>query len=195
MMNIHQLLKIFLIHIVLMIFIELIKSYFNVASPISSLTKYISKPWELFFLVVIFAPIVEEFIFRYPLVRERYVYLSLVLFILDAVISQVSLYILLLTIAISIYSFVLYFFYRKKKLPPYVILVYIILFVVFHISNYNIDEIKQLSLLSTFLLFVPQLVLGIILTYIRMYEKYSTVVIYHASYNLIFLSLALFSST
>lgn len=169
-----------------------IETYLEVPSPKYNIASKISNI-ELFFITIFFAPILEEIIYRYPLLRSKYIYLFLFFGILLYFIEINNIYILIFSISLNIASSLLYFFYGIKKLPMILWLLYIISFVVLHIGNYDLSELNKLPWYSWVFLFDAQIILGIILTYVRFNYQFRYTILYHSIYNFIIYLLHIFN--
>jgi len=139
---------------------------------------------ESFVSVVIFAPLLEEAVFRYPLKKCKFVYIALVLGCLISFTFHNRLFTYSF-IAVNIISFVLFFFFKKATLPLSVLIIYIVLFSLIHVENYNINDLKVLPWGLLIYQFFPQLLLGIIVTYIRIKTRFLYALAYHSAYNLV----------
>ncbi|MGD0753600.1 MAG: CPBP family glutamic-type intramembrane protease [Bacteroidales bacterium] len=155
--------------------------------------------WAYFLLVVIFSPITEEIIFRLSLIFDP-IYLSLSFSTLlalivhkvsNGIISIVSfllLFFLIYRLAFIHKRWFLFFWERNFK---YIFYLLSFLFGIVHITNYNCTELYQ-YLITLFLIF-PQLAIGIILSFTRIYyEKgFLICIIIHVLMNLISVSIFL----
>lgn len=147
---------------------------------------------ELFFLGVIFAPIVEEFAFRYPLIKENnWVYISLLHGIIFTFLNnRTDTIVLAGVVTVSLLNFVGYFFEKRKQAHFLISLLYAILFALCHLSNYNTSMLYEKKTIVIIFQFLPQITTGLVLTYLRMKKvKYFKIVLYHMLYNLFFLTL------
>ena len=59
------------------------------------------------------------------------------------------------------------------------------------LQNYNVEDIKLLSITGYIFQFMPQLVLGIITSFIRLKLSFSYALAYHISYNAAILTMAI----
>ena len=89
-------------------------------------------------------------------------------------------------------SLILYQFNVKIYLTRFILIVLSVLAFVFaHFDNYNENELKILGNLDFVMLFIPQFILALILTKIRLQTGFLNSVIFHSLYNFFILSLAL----
>jgi membrane protease YdiL (CAAX protease family) len=183
----------FAIHIIFVIVIELLANCLNIEiAEVNEGEDFVKNYIHFLVFAVIFAPILEEVVFRYPLVKSKFLYLSFAigLFICGTLENKI------LAISfggVTIFSFTLYFFCKKDKLPNYFLAIYIVLFTLFHITNYKFEDINKLAWYSIILQFFPQLLMGIILTVVRIKTRFVYALIYHAAYNFVFALIAIFS--
>jgi membrane protease YdiL (CAAX protease family) len=159
--------------------------------------------WIYFILVGIFAPVLEEVIFRLSLIFDP-VYISLSISTLFAliihkvsnsflsIITFILLFILVKRLA-NIYSFKLFSFWTKNF--PYIFYFLSVLFGVVHISNYKYTEVNQYLIVP--ILIFPQLAIGFILSFTRLYYKkgFLICIIIHVLMNLISMSVFLLESS
>lgn len=146
----------------------------------------------LFFMVVVFAPIVEELIFRYQLKNYRLAILLYFLFLAGMLYNLISVF-LLLSILIPVLILCLFFYFSMNKnsfqrfkiinkVFPYHFYLTAICFGLVHISNYSNPLDYGFPIV---LLVLPQLFIGLILGYVRMRFGLSKSMMMHAAYNLI----------
>ena len=146
----------------------------------------------LFFTVTIFAPIVEELIFRYQLKNYYvailcYALLAIGLFykVFIGLTLFISVVVVLITGTIVIVSFGTNNFKKhaviSKWFPAHFYLT-AICFGLVHISNYNDPFAYGFPII---LLVLPQMFIGFILGYVRMRFGLSKSMMMHAAYNLI----------
>jgi membrane protease YdiL (CAAX protease family) len=143
-----------------------------------------------FFSAVIISPIVEEVGFRLSLKRNKYYWLSIV-FCLVFLLSTnfiVTKIICLLYIGMTI----LHQFNNKTNLIKNgTIVLSVLAFLCAHFDNYNENELKTLGSLSVIILFLPQFMIALIITRIRLQTCFLNSIIFHSLYNFFILSLAL----
>lgn len=170
---------IFVVHLIFIISYTLIKDLFIEDNSINNAEKdFKNNPIFNLILIVIVSPIIEEIIFRYPL---RFNYLNIL-------IIPIILLIVFLNESILIkFSFIIFFIIlsiqRIFKKNTYTInLISVICFTLLHIGNYeNINP----NFAIVFSMIFPQLILGIILSYVRHFKNFKTCIMYHAVYNFI----------
>lgn len=144
------------------------------------------KPFLLFFLVVVLAPLLEELLFRYHQNRK---YFSIVLTLIVAAL-----------VAIEVYSFILYVIYLvvllgfkvSKKDFPISLMVYFTsgFFALIHLTNY-VEVDWWADFYWAPLLVFSQFIGGIILSFIRLHEGLWKAILFHGMWNG-FLSIFLF---
>ncbi|MFV0605654.1 MAG: type II CAAX prenyl endopeptidase Rce1 family protein [Niabella sp.] len=146
-------------------------------------------PDSFIFFVIVFAPICEEFAFRYFLRREKYVgailLLSTAFFLVS--IEQISL------IWITVFLNILYAYFllvkKYETLPTWLIIYSIIVFSAIHYGNFQKEKINELHLIEMLFQFVPFVLLGVNLTYIRLKYGFVYCLIGHSLYNAMLVSL------
>lgn len=184
---------IFCIHISFIVVIELAIRYFNIDCVHSDrLMAYLESPLELLFVVIVLAPIVEEIAFRYTLVKSNYSYLGLLFGVVFAFVANFNSYLLVLMILLNVLAFIVFRFSNKKILPKIFLVSYVLIFAISHSSNYTVASLQELPVYALVIQFFPQMILGTVLTYVRLSSNiFLNVIIYHALYNLVFVGLAL----
>jgi hypothetical protein len=141
---------------------------------------------------VFFSPVLEEVAFRLPLQKTKYFVISIVtcfIFLLSSKSFYRQVIIAFFIVMILVNQFESKFFSRLIK----VLLVSfsIMSFVIMHFDNYHIEELNLLNYLEIVFLFMPQFIMGIILTKVRLETCFLNTVIIHSLYNLLILTLAL----
>lgn len=187
--------KYLILSIAIVIFIEGISFFLNLEEPKSS------KIEERFFSnliwscigAIFFSPLLEEVAFRLPLQKTKYFVISIVtcfIFLLSSNFFYHQVTIALFIVMILVNQFENKFCPRLTK----VLLVSfsIMSFVIIHFDNYDIEELKLLKHLEIVFLFMPQFVISIILTKVRLETSFANTIIIHSLYNLIILTLAFF---
>ena len=184
---------IFVVHILFLVIKNVAEHYLGIET---ATPKYeeelLNNLIDFFVFVVIFAPLLEEVIFRYPLKKCKFIYIALVLGCLLSFAFDNRLFTYIF-IAVNIISFILFFFLKKETLPLFVLLIYTVLFSLIHVENYNINDLEVLPWGSLILQFFPQLLLGLILTYIRIKTRFLYALAYHSAYNLVIFILIIIS--
>ena len=142
------------------------------------------------FLIII-APILEEVLYRLPL--KKYLSTSFTLFsLLIGVIYILIFDLLLIKIALAVYlAYIIYLSYSKKEIPNIFIVLSVFVFTISHIGNYNLLDVQSMSSLDLLFLFLPQLIFGIIVTFIRIKYSFKYALLYHILYNSIIIILAI----
>jgi membrane protease YdiL (CAAX protease family) len=146
----------------------------------------------LFLMIVVAAPLFEEFIFRLQLKEYSLAllfYFGLAVFYLNKIFTDSTLFILVfvaLILAILVFQYLWKNKTRRIKLIkryfPYHFYSTAIIFGLVHISNYDNPFKFGLPIV---LLILPQLFVGFILGYVRMRFGISKSIIMHAAYNFI----------
>jgi membrane protease YdiL (CAAX protease family) len=172
--------------------IELLKNIFNYnESSVSIIEEEFKK--NFFFTtigVLIFAPIIEELIFRVPLKKNSLVWCSVVF--ISIYIFSSNLLIIKILCLIYVLSIILYQYYDKSKLMLYLIMILsTISFVAIHIDNYDITAIEHFTVYNYIVLFLPQFFLSVVLIKVRMQKNVLSAVLTHSLYNSVMLLLAL----
>jgi membrane protease YdiL (CAAX protease family) len=172
--------------------IELLKNIFNYnESSVSIIEEEFKK--NFFFTtigVLIFAPIIEELIFRVPLKKNSLVWCSVVF--ISIYIFSSNLLIIKILCLIYVLSIILYQYYDKSKLILYLIMILsTISFVAIHIDNYDITAIEHFTVYNYIVLFLPQFFLSVVLIKVRMQKNVLSAVLTHSLYNSVMLLLAL----
>jgi membrane protease YdiL (CAAX protease family) len=172
--------------------IELLKNIFNYnESSVSIIEEEFKK--NFFFTtigVLIFAPIIEELIFRVPLKKNSLVWYSVVF--ISIYIFSSNLLIIKILCLIYVLSIILYQYYDKSKLILYLIMILsTISFVAIHIDNYDITAIEHFTVYNYIVLFLPQFFLSVVLIKVRMQKNVLSAVLTHSLYNSVMLLLAL----
>jgi hypothetical protein len=176
---------IFIAHILFLTIINVLEVYLGIETVTSEyILKLLDNYVEFIVFTVIFAPLLEEVVFRYPLKKCKNVYIALVLGCLESFLND-NRFITYTFIAVNIISFILFFFFKRKNLPLFILLIYVALFSLSHVENYNLNDLAGLHWSSLIFQFFPQLVLGLILTYIRINTRFLYALVYHSAYNLV----------
>ncbi|MDR2146698.1 MAG: CPBP family intramembrane metalloprotease [Tannerella sp.] len=145
--------------------------------------------FSIVILGVIIAPVLEEFIFRYPLINKNTsTNVWIVLGCLYAY-QRFNFLLFFIFLVISIINFIHYNRYKKERAKRGIVIGYILVFALMHYGNFDTVQLEQLSFIGFIFQFLPHAILGICVSYIRMQSKFIYVVIYHASYNLFILSM------
>ncbi|MDN3675513.1 CPBP family glutamic-type intramembrane protease [Flavobacterium branchiarum] len=190
--NIAYLFIYLILALVFILGIELVRYLLDIKDPDSNKLKdaFLSNFTFAFFSAVILSPIIEEVGFRLSLKRNKHYWLSIV-FCLVFLLStnfMVTKIICLLYIGITI----LHQFNNKTNLIKDIAIVLSVLtFLCVHFDNYNENELRALGSLDLLMLFLPQFVIGLIITKIRLQTCFLNSIIFHSFYNFFILSLAL----
>jgi hypothetical protein len=190
--NIVYLFRYLFLVLVFILGIELARYLLHIKDPDSNKIKdaFLSNFTFSLFSVIIFSPIIEEVSFRLSLKRNKHYWLSII-FCLVFVLSTnfiVTKVICLLYIGITI----LHQFNNKTNLFKGITIVLSVLaFLCVHFDNYSENELRTLGSLDLIMLFLPQLVIALIITKIRLQTCFLNSIIFHSLYNFFVLSLAL----
>lgn len=171
------------IHILIVILVKIIEDSFEIPLTGMQINEY-SKV-SLFFSAVIFAPLVEEVSYRYPLIKDRFVYASLIFGCVLSYVVDVHLLMIVIMVCLNIITFVMYFFLKKEKLPISISILYVIAFAISHIANYDLLELSELPWFSFIFMFYAQILLGAATTFLRYHYRFRYVILYHSLYNMI----------
>ena len=186
----------FLRHLAVMIsfvvIIEVLKYLFNIVDPINNKLKdefLLNFVWSSFGVIII-SPIFEEIIFRLPLKKNNYFWVSIVfslVFLLSSNFTIVKIICLLFVVSIIMYQF-----FDKFILLHYILIVFsVITFVFVHFGNYDRNEFNVMRLVDLIFLFLPQFFIALVLTKIRLQTSLLNSIIFHSIYNFIILLFAL----
>lgn len=193
--NILYIIRYLVISISIVLFIEGIKFFFKLEEPIHNKIEdnfYNNLFWNCLG-VVLFSPLLEELAFRLSLKTNRYYLISVIASFIFLLSSK---FILTQVICAFFIVIILINQFENKFLQPLVksllVIFSLLSFVLMHFDNYDKQELGVLSPFEAIFLFMPQLILGIILTKIRMETYFMNALIFHSIYNLIILTLALF---
>lgn len=193
--SIFYILKYLSIAVFTVLIVELLKYGFDISEPKSS------KIEERFFNNLIwscigaafFSPLLEEVAFRLPLQKTKYFVISIVTcftFLLSLKFFYYQVIIALFIVMILVNQFENKFCLRLTRVL--LISFSIMSFVIIHFDNYDIEELDLLNYLEIVFLFMPQFIISIILTKVRLETCFLNTIIIHSLYNLIILILALF---
>jgi hypothetical protein len=165
---------------------QFLEDYFSINSTITSkLSKeFYEKPVELAFIAIVFAPFIEEVIFRLPLRKTKLFVFSL-LFSLIFIKGFKSLD-LIVSVSVIIYCVVIlyYQFFAENRIIHCIMISFsVFTFTVVHISNYEYTELITKEYFELILLFLPQLLLGFFSTNLRIKTKFVYSLILHTIYN------------
>lgn len=161
-----------------------IKDYFKIETSNSYEEDFREHKLLAFVIIGFIIPIIEEFLFRYHLVRTKYTYITLVLSsILFFVFFQKTYYIVVFFIILNCVSFYFYFSKESRKLPIWLVVVYSVCFSLLHLNNYDVSILQKYTWYFV-LLFCHYLISSFFISYIRLKEpKFIYVIIYHIFYN------------
>lgn len=150
---------------------------------------------ELFFLAVLFAPLMEEFVFRYPLIRKGIWPIALLFGVVFINISAPNNVLLMSAILTgSLFILMEYLFEKQQQVNILIATLYVFIFTFIHIGNYREEVFKDKTFVHICIQFFPQFCLGVILTWLRLKRvNFSKIILYHSAYNLIFFVLTLLS--
>lgn len=168
---------------------HLLETSLHISKPDSNFKEDILSNLNFYiFFIILFAPFLEEFIFRYPLKKSRWRFISILLSILYIVIFQERFVQLTLGIYLIMLCVIIYF---KKNASLLIICFSILVFTLIHLGNYEYESLMALNKVEIILLFTPQLLLGITVTLIRLKYSFKGALFYHCLYNAAILFLGL----
>lgn len=193
--NVFYVLQHLVLVIIVVIIIELLRLAFNINEPEGNSIEdsfYGNVIWSTSG-IVIFSPILEEIAFRFPLKKNTYYIISIILcgiFLLSSRFIFVKIIFLLFIIAIIIEQ-------NSNNIYPFIIKnitvgLSILTFVSIHFDNYMDHQLDELSVLEKIVLFAPQFFICLLLIKVRLETYLLNAVIIHSLSNLIILTFALF---
>ncbi|MCF6222855.1 MAG: CPBP family glutamic-type intramembrane protease [Flavobacteriaceae bacterium] len=177
------------VNIALLVTLDLIETFFKLNLPEIDNKEEIMNSiffYSIFFIIV--APVLEEVLYRLPLRNNKLSFLSFLvggiyIFAFDLLFVRMILGIYLMAI--------IYLIFSRRETSKIFVIMSILVFTISHIGNYNLLEVKSMSLLELLFMFLPQLILGIIVTLFRMKFSFKYALLYHVIYNLIIVLLAI----
>ncbi len=138
--------------------------------------------------LIFLAPILEEVLYRLPLKRNSFTFFSLLVGVIYILIFDL----LLIRIVLGIYLIsIIYLRVWKKEISKVFIVISIFVFTISHIGNYGLLDIQSMNLLAFMFLFLPQLILGIIVSFLRIEFSFNYALLYHVLYNAIIILFAI----
>lgn len=170
---------VFITNILILRFIGLIRSQLKIEETISVKEENDFLLFAIASVTVI--PLVEEIAFRLPLVRNKYYFSSLIGLFLFLFTDYLFLKIGTLFLGVLV---IINFLYKNSFIKNSLIVSSILLFSLGHVVNYVAEDIAEANLINLTILFLPQLILGIGVTIIRLRYSFFAAVIYHSLYNL-----------
>lgn len=191
--NLFYLFKHLLYALVFVSVVELIKYHLNIVEPDNNKLKeeFMSNFIFSFFVAICLSPIIEELVFRLPLIKGDYFIISIVLSFIFLTTSSYIFVKIILSLFVALFIF--YQFYNHSNtLQCILIITSILAFVIIHFDNFNTKDLENYGLINTIFLFLPQFFLAILITKIRMETTFINAVVFHSFYNLTILSFALF---
>jgi hypothetical protein len=191
--NLVYLFKHLLYALVFVSVVELLKNYLNVVEPDNNKLKeeFLSNFIFSFFVAICLSPIIEELVFRLPLIKGDYFIISIILSFIFLTTSSYIFVKIILSLFVGLFIF--YQFYTHSNTLRYILIITSILaFVLIHFDNFNAKDLESYGLINTIILFLPQFFLAILITKIRMETTFINAVVFHSFYNLTILSFALF---
>lgn len=190
-----RLARILLVHVFLIgCWIVLVDVIFELRDFETSLEDGFDKfPLIYILFAVSIGPIWEEIVFRLPFKRNKYMWVSIVLGLL----LFLSLKLLLLKIlAVAYIVFVCVFWIKENYILRYLTIgLSVMLFGLIHIGNYSTADIGQMTWMEIISSFFSQLILGAVLTFIRLKYSFKYGLIYHIAFNSILVSLGMISKS
>lgn len=193
--NIIYIFKYLALSIATVVFIEIMSFFLNLEEPKSSKIEerfFDNLIWSCIGAVLL-SPLLEEAAFRLSLKRSKYFIISILaclVFLLSSQSVYCRIIITLFIVMILVNQFVNNFY---PQLIKFLLVSFSIIgFVIIHFANYKREELNLLNHLEIVCLFMPQFIISIILTRVRLETCFLNSVIIHSLYNLIILTLALF---
>jgi len=193
--NVFYIFKYSFIAVFVALVVEISKFFFDIEEPKSA------KIEEVFFSniirssisIVLISPILEEITFRLPIKKSNYYATSIILCLFFLASSS---FIFVKTICLLFTGVVLV--YQRSELSytnllkNVIIVLSMLTFVVIHFDNYEIEQLKALNSVSLVILFIPQLVICMILTKVRLETCLLNCIVIHSLYNLLIVTLGFF---
>ena len=166
-------------------FLFIVSLFLHVEHKNISLTFY-----ERIIFAVLLAPIIEESLFRLLLVfnkRNLFYFFVMCVGLFITFLVRESYFKLFLFILLSLISIIIYFYFEVIKsflVKNYRCFFYfiVVLFAVLHLFNFN--GINSHNLFVAIILVVPQIILGLILGYLRIKYGIAYSILFHAIVNL-----------
>lgn len=168
----------------LAILIIFVKNYFKVETANSYEDDFREHKFLAFAIIGLIIPVIEEFLFRYHLVKTKYTYVTLALSsVLFYVFFQKTIDVVVLFVALNVISFYAYFSKGIRRLPIWLIACYGVCFALLHLKSYE-NFVLQKHTWYFALLFIHYLISSFFISYIRLKEeRFVWVLIYHIAYN------------
>lgn len=148
-------------------------------------------------LLVFVFPFLEELVFRLHLrLNEKYIHLNVIIFISGIILltwpSIISFYYKIAILALGFF-FILYYFINKSKSDQFILKIWnkkyfyvfyisLLAFGILHITNYNKTFYTYLLLP---ILILPQIITGMLCSFMRLYFDFFYGYFFHVSHNLI----------
>ncbi len=137
--------------------------------------------------IIIIGPFLEEIVYRLPLKKSKYIWVSLVV----GSLSIFTFDFIFVKIAVGIYlGLIIYSIISKKAITLFLSIVSVLVFTISHMGNYDATDIEKMNFLELLFTLTPQLIAGIIMTLFRNYFSFSYGLMYHIAYNFTMISLA-----
>lgn len=176
--------KILFINILFILFFTIATNFIFEKYDNSLENNYKKEPLIYFLFIGFISPIIEEFIFRFPLkFNNKNIFIIpiilLFIFISDFLIAKFFFLLFFICLIIQLIT---------EKNVKIIYFLSIICFGIIHLDNYN--SIND-SIIENIVLIFPQLLLGTILTFIRMHENIKSSILYHSIYNFIILLISI----
>ena len=143
--NLFYLFKHLLYALVFVSVVELIKYHLNIVEPDNNKLKeeFMSNFIFSFFVAICLSPIIEELVFRLPLIKGDYFIISIVLSFIFLTTSSYIFVKIILSLFVAL--FVFYQFYNHSNtLQCILIITSILAFVIIHFDNFNTKEVRKL---------------------------------------------------
>ena len=172
---------ILIINISILVMVNLFENYFCLNKFHLKYSETIQKSFLSFSVfAIIFAPLFEEILFRLPLKKNNYFLGPFLIGVIYILIFNIP----LIKISLSIYLIFLFLFrFLKLNISSILTFFSIIVFSLSHIENYSLIELKIANNLEIVLIFLPQLIVGVIITIFRLKYSFKYGLLYHMLYN------------
>ena len=177
------------------IFLEIIQQTFSLNSnpSLKLISAFEKRRFEMIIEAILFAPLIEELIFRLPIKKTNLFLISIFLSLI--LISNFNTTIgIIVCVSIGLFNLIILIYQVISKNDKFIEYFYIIsigVFTISHLNNYSAVELDSKSYVELMILFLPQLLLGIFCTIIRVKSNIWYSVLLHSLYNGILITFAI----
>ena len=173
--------------IVGVVFLEIIQQLFSLNSnpSLKLMSTWENRRFEMILEVVLFAPIIEEVIFRLPL-RKTKLYLVSIFFSLVLLINLNSYTGFIICLSVCLFNSIIFTYQviiKRNLFITYLAFISVIVFTITHINNYSEAELNSKSIIELITLLLPQLLLGLFCTIVRLKSNIWYSILLHSLYN------------